>query len=299
MRAPVHIIGAGVMGRLLAYQLRLLGIEYKIYDGGRSAALNSMPFVSLYGIENGKSELGDLLVESYHAFQEFYLKEKPKGVVEVSHFVLYDDNNENLTKRFGKAYSLTFGDKSFLGHQLTSYLIEPQTFLSFLCPQDIVEKRFVGHLDLVALKGSHKFLCTSSLSSKLFPEEGSSKIVAGAYLVGKLDLGTKSFVISGDSGNLLYYQESQKICIGATSEQSERCLPDIKKLELIKMNFTSYFPKILETKLSLSIGLRLKGKKRLPRFQRLTTGEYLIDSFYKNGYSLPFHFVKKALQVLS
>ncbi len=298
------IIGGGVMGRVLAYKFRQRGCPFEVLDSGHSCAVNSMPFVSSYGIQEGLSPLGDLLVDSYKKFCQFYDEENPEGVEKVDHYILYSNQDQKLVKRFGVPRSLDFRNKTFEGHRLTSHLIRPKTFLEFLFPQNKITQHFLTTTELqkiikeVQQQKMKIIFCSGALGHKSIEAPKSSKIVAGAYYELGLDLGAKSFIFTTEEGNLIYEASESKIFLGATSEPNEFALPDLKCLETIRGFYAQFFPELLEVKAHLKVGLRLKGSKRYPRMMKLQDGLILMDSLYKNGWSLPFSLCDKVFKLL-
>ncbi|MGZ3807564.1 MAG: hypothetical protein ACXVCE_05720, partial [Bacteriovorax sp.] len=97
-----------------------------------SCSLRTTATVSLSGIEEGVSALGDHLRESFFLFLEFVKKHSPQGVEAVNQYITFssDDEREKLLRRYKKLDVLN--DPLFRsekhGVTLSSYLIAPELF---------------------------------------------------------------------------------------------------------------------------------------------------------------------------
>ncbi len=178
--------------------------------------------VSLNGIEEDVSVLGNDMREAFFLFDELYKKYHPKGVEEVRRVVV--STNENDTKKLLRRYKKLETIKNprihdeYQGTEYNSYIITPDVFFKWLESQISVEKTdfpfFAKDLEkrgeffaIKLMDGrevlARKVLFATGAFSKIFeryfapPEapsiEEKNTIKAGSFLEREIDLGEKSF----------------------------------------------------------------------------------------------------------
>lgn len=285
-----------------------------------ACSLRSTASVSLSGITTGISELGDDLSKSFYLFEKFIQNQNPSGVEKVKQIITFSNegDQEKLIRRYQKLHPLSspLFDSSIEGVELDSYLVSPALyadwFNSRLSKEKIDRKKnFLQGLSLdeegiisCELLGKEQVqakkivLCTGAYAkifSQFYPqttEFQATHVVAGAYLEKSIALPVPSFFITIDGHNLIYRNCDQALILGSASYKGALTAPDYSELKAIHELFSR------SLKLSLGsfndyktvVGLRHKGKKRVPIAKALNSEKsvYMINGFYKNGYSLPY-----------
>ena len=97
-----------------------------------ACSVRSTSTVSLSGIEEGVSDLGNELHQGYFLFQDFFNKYHPNGIEPVAQILTFHDLNqkEKLEKRYKGLDEISndlFKEK-FEGKLLYSYVVEPVLF---------------------------------------------------------------------------------------------------------------------------------------------------------------------------
>jgi hypothetical protein len=164
-RKEFVIIGNGVASKILAMYLYkefqrpitiIANEDFAPMCSTRSTAINC-----LRGTQKGLSALGDMIVDSYDEFVEFYneyvingsLCEPGCGVVsgieKTVELQLWQENRERWLRRFGKCEQydrLPFFhnnlNECFEGYQSDAYIFHPEVFLEWLDNQ--CEKEFIN-----------------------------------------------------------------------------------------------------------------------------------------------------------
>ena len=200
-----------------------------IYSEKRAPAcsLRSSATVSLNGIEEDVSPLGNDMREAFFMFDELFKKHHPKGVEEVTRTVV--STNENDTKKITRRYKKLNEIKSdkikkvYPGVEYSSYIITPEVFLTWLKENSSIPvtdvPMFVRNMEVVdglhvmtledgSLIHAKKVLLAMGAYSKIFEKmllptgaeslESKNTIKAGSYLERTIDLGNSSFYLSID-----------------------------------------------------------------------------------------------------
>lgn len=333
------VIGNGLSAKLFLFELfnsneincqNLTIAQVFSEELAPSCTMRSTATISLNGIEEGISPLGDLLQNSYKSFIEFYDNKKPKGIDQVSQYILASNEKESdkLQRRFSNLVTLDHSmlSKPMSGIVLDSFLVSPSIFLKWidlhlnyqnihkfndfvLSIAKVSETLFVINFksglslyakNLILCNGAYSKIFENHFSNEIEPRD--SKVVAGSFLEKDFDY-PSSFYFTFDGHNLIYRKEDQKLILGSSSQQGSYECPDLMELKKIYELFCS------NTKLNMGPfetfsfvnGLRLKGKKRTPFYglQAKTKNIFLINGLYKNGYTYSFYLSKKVISEIS
>lgn len=294
-----------------------------------SCSLRTLATVSLSGIEEGISDLGNELHSSYFMFEEFVEKHSPKGVEVVDQIVTYTTPKEKgkMERRYKKLHVLTdpLFKEEFEGVRLNSYIISPEIYSSWFDEKinnqkvdrikDFVRGLSVdneGIVECTLLSGNKirakKILLCTGAYSKIFSDfYGSPSIlkekthsVAGSFLERSIDLNRPSFFIVIDGLKLVYRDAEKLLTLGVSSTQGAFLSVDFNELN----GALDFFHQKLNLSLgSLSdfkvkTGLRHKGIKRRPFYEALHADKpiYLISGLYKNGFTFAHLTAKEMLK---
>ena len=298
-------------------------------DLAPACTLRSTSTVSLNGIEEGISELGDTLRNSFYAFEAFFKEHSLPFIEPVRQTIIATDSYklQALNRRYKKLDQIKIPllKTSYEGVELQSYLVVPEKIhawfdehlenssinrikdflVSFEIDSngDILSKTQTG----LILKSRKIIFCTgaySSIFSSFFPSVQigvNQQVVAGAYLQKKMSF-SQSFLLTVDGLNLLYRRSDQNLILGSASLNSMISLCDISELKSIYTKFSDICQVDLGhfEDFNLITGLRHKASKRMPicRFVDQEKKIGVINGFYKNGYSLPFYLSKVMVKEL-
>ena len=262
------IIGNGVASKLLAFYLYqklktpitvIASEDFAPMCSTRTTAINC-----LRGTQKGLSALGDMMVDSFDEFVDFFQEYQPDGIEKSVELQLWQENREKWLRRFGiceQFETLPFFQNAlnecFEGYQSDAYIFHPEVFLEWLDNQ--YEKEFLNDYvinvekmgtsyQIQTQKGEivecqYLYLCTSYESplfsnlvseDKLRRELEHSKPVAGTYLkfdINDFDLKEvafkKSFSLVFDQIHLIFRRHANDVLIGSTSSNnSKNFLPD-------------------------------------------------------------------------
>jgi hypothetical protein len=288
-----------------------------------ACSLRSSATVSLNGIDEDVSPLGNEMREAFFLFDELVKKYHPAGVEEVTRTVI--STNENDTKKLMRRYKTLSSVKStkiksaYPGTQYNSYIITPEIFLSWLSEHTQVEKTdipmFVKNLEkrnglyhLILENGevveAKKILFAMGAFAKIFERflmplnaesiEVKNTIKAGSFLERSIDLGPKSFYFSIDGHQALYRKNrhESRLIIGSATTVGAYEAPDlsglVKIFSKLKNILTINIGEISDYK--ITTGLRHKGPKRMMICEALDSDKTLfrINGLYKNGYTMAF-----------
>lgn len=282
-----------------------------------ACSLRSTASVSLNGTEEGISDLGDDLRNSFFLFEDFVKDQGPEGVEAVRQMVTFSNNaeKEKLIRRYKKLNLIKNPLFNFevLGVELDSYLVSPTTYGNWfngkISSEKIDQKKnFLKSMTsdpdgslTCELMNSEKVrakkvvLCTGAYA-KIFSqfylateEFHATQTVAGAYLEKTINLSTSSFYITIDRHNLIYRSFDQTLIMGTASRDGAFNISDYAELEDIYKVFCSFVNFSLGSFSSFKtvVGLRHKAQKRRPVARALNDEKtiYMINGFYKNGYS--------------
>jgi hypothetical protein len=310
----IVVVGRGVAGHGVIHYVKASQIPVSVaWIGHAEAAKTSLDcswhstaIVARQGVKTGISPLGDLLVRSFDECQHFIEKEKPEGVEKVDrlHLSSEGDGAEKLVQRFGvKASQHKLLDSTFTGHHEESYLFYPGVFmpwwsnklkksvaeyneLALEVTRDSESKLWLVKMQKETIKAKKVVMATGAMRRYLnLSEEKLFKEVAGQYIRWTNINYEKSFILTLDGHNLIYRHASKELLLSGTNETTDLLLPNdtiFKVLAAFKERLGSFIP---STKAEVVCGLRQKGRGRLPVCENLGNEQYIIDSFYKNGYS--------------
>lgn len=290
--------------------------------------------ISLNGIEEDVSPLGNDMRKAYFLFDELVKKFKPNGVEEVQRVVV--STNENDTKKLLRRYkkldviSSAHLKGSYPGTTYSAYIISPKLF-SVWMEENLHIKRttypyFVKNMerennvyklttesDEVVL--AKKVLFATGAYSKIFESfyttedslvsmEIKNTIKAGSYFERQVDFGPKSFYLSIDGHQALYRknQSEATFIIGSATTVGAYEAPDLVILSTIfnkiKPLLTLELGEMRDYK--ITTGLRHKGPKRMLISESFNGDKTLfrINGLYKNGYTMGFLTGKKMVDLI-
>ena len=332
------VIGNGIAAQSFLWNLsHLKGIEQQKFTIAHifseklapACTLRSSATVSLNGIDEDVSPLGNDMREAYFMFDDLFKTHNPKGVQVVTRTVV--STNESDTKKLTRRYKTLNSIKStlikdqFLGAQYNSYIITPEVFTKWLSGNTQIKKTkfelFLKNLnkedDLYQLTledgqiiKSRKILFAMGAYSLIFEKflalpnndsiELKNSIKAGSYFEKNCDLGQDSFYLSIDGHQVLYRKNpfESKLIIGSATTMGAYDVPDYEALSLIfnKVKPLLTFDIGEMTDFKIITGLRHKGPKRLLICECIDGEEnsmFRINGLYKNGYTMAFLAARK------
>lgn len=298
-----------------------------------ACSLRTSSTVSLNGIDEDVSPLGNDMRKAYFLFENLVKKYSPEGVEEVSRVVISTNDNDTkkLTRRY-KTLSAITSDKiknTYPGTQYPSYVISPLPFSHWLQDNTKIEKTtiemFVKDMEkksdlyqLTLEDGSciqaKKVLFATGAFSKIFEKffsplnsesiEVKNTIKAGSYFERQIDLGPKSFYLSIDGHQALYRKNKTEstLIIGSATTIGAYAVPDLLALSTIfykmKDHLTIEIGEMSDFK--IITGLRHKGPKRMLICEAVDVDKTLfrINGLYKNGFTMGFLAAEKMVNML-
>ena len=252
-----------------------------------SCTMRSSATVSLNGISEDVSPLGNNMREAYFLFEDFFKTHSPQGVHPVKRIVVGTNGKETakLTRRYKNINNLTSpqlkGD--FSGVDYLSYLLSPKELMTWFKNEiklsdesqriknfnffvTVIKKTEVGfqlsdaHGNEISAK---KIVFATGAFAKIYhhffqdiiglEKESKNEIKAGFYLERFIDLGNESFYLSIDGINVLYrFSESNRkesfLQIGSVSVLGAFPIPPEKEI--------SNLLETIRPKLNFEIGTR-------------------------------------------
>ena len=329
------VIGDGIFANVFLFELNKLVNKSQNFSVAKifseelapNCSLRTTSTVSKNGIEEGISELGDLLVKSFEAFQQFSNEHQNVGIYPSKQYVAstHSKTEEKIQKRYGdkvSKLSQSYFKKNYLGVELDSYIVIPEEFFSGLnsYPKNYQLKSIQSFVkffeekeDGVAIHLLNGDVITakkcvvatgafSRLFSDMFTETEikekilNTKIVAGTYLIKKASF-PNDIYLTLNGHNLVYRKSTSELIIGSTTVEGPITLPmmvelkeifeDVKKSVTLDIGNFEDYTPVT--------GLRHKGQKRMPYFKPITKNQrvWFFNGAYKNGWSLPFYLAKK------
>ena len=327
----IAIIGGGIAAYGMAHQFANLNkntFAITLYDGSSlvpACSYASTAITALRGTTKGLSPLGDLIVDAYHAFENFHETYKPIGVSETFEEHLWPIENtsdEKILKRHPEAKLTESIVLSHSGKLLQTtekaYVIVPEIFLKWyeeeLKDKVNLKKEFVHSLqkneknyeinnqvyDYVIFCTGYKTQWFENFFTEAHAHKKVShaKPVAGTYLsFDKNDFNPKdfknnlmeSFSIAYDNSHLIYQKEMKRILIGSTTNNLKDHYLPAPEIQEIYQKFKDCFKWTQFPEYSTAsfhTGIRHKGQQRMPFWGKIDDdGAFAIHSLYKNGYS--------------
>ncbi len=288
-----------------------------------SCSLRTTSTVSLNGIEEGVSELGDELSTAFKLFCDFKKEHSPNGVEEVNQYVAHtnDLHKKKMLRRYKKLEIIDcpLFDTPIEGVKLDSYVIYPGPYSEWFNEEIKIKhgtykldsyKEFVRSIVLTpeknynctllnsdVLKAKKIVLCTGAYS-KIYAEFIAldfsndlikTQVVPGSFLERKVDLKRDSFYLTLDGHNLIYRSLDQCLIVGSSSSEGALLVGDHNELKTILDHFNNNLNINLgEFKdFNVCTGLRHKGVRRRPIMKPHDDDDslFMISGFYKNGFS--------------
>lgn len=286
-----------------------------------ACSLKSTATVSLNGIEENVSQLGDDMREAYFLFENLFNTHKPQGVQEVKRTVLATNEDEikKLNRRYKKLIDIKseYVNSNYSGAEYNSFMITPEVFSEWLIKSITVKKDnfpfFVRDVSeegvelIVKLQNGEvlrakKILFATGAFAKIFEKfylsseaesiELKNMIKAGFYLERSIDLGNQSFYLTIDGNEVLYRKNSSesKLIIGSHTAIGAYEVPDVAALTALiaKLSKLLTFDIGVYSDFKLMTGLRHKGPKRLLICETIDLKKrmFRINGLYKNGFTL-------------
>ncbi len=290
--------------------------------------------VSLNGIKEGVSELGDELVFAFFHFCDFYKTFHPKGIYPTKQFIFATsiEGIEKLKLRYKdelKTIHHPLINGAHLAMELDSFIISPEIFLAFLDQEikilninkvaDFVlnVEEFENKVDLETkahkvFEAKKAFLGTGAYTKifqnmlskenildEYFDKIDHSKVVSGSYLKYKNFDYIDNFYFTFDDINVVYRKETKELIIGSTTVEGAYLTPVMHRLfeiyQKVKKEMKLEIPSF--DQFEIETGLRHKGQKRRPFYRTISKNGRikLMSGLYKNGWSLPFYYGKQDL----
>lgn len=330
------VIGDGIMAKSLIFSLKDLSSDITNISSNSFAPACSYTTTAincLRGTEKGTSKLGDLILESYDNFVEFYNKHNPKGIsktIEEQNWIKDGETHGKWLRRY-KEYEIKdksiFYNKNFSSSlaqvHTEAYIISPNKFFNWIDEKNNISKIDDFIISVLKTDNGYRltsqnnkvytceklFICTSYLAKSFsyLCDKGEDKLslekqksVHGHYLYRKNNFKhdfilENSFCMSLDFIRLAYRKETDDFVISFVDTNKENFLVDEKK---INSSF-DYFRQTLNIELGefkqwdLYKGIRSKGHQRVPFCKEVSSGCFIISGLYKNAFTFSFGFSKK------
>lgn len=300
----IALVGDGIAARMIKFYLSRHALKNKIYltqyysQLSSPCSLNTTATVALRNTKKGVSRLGDFVVDSHQAFENFIKEFNPDGILKEKFLHAWDDEKDQVLRRRYSDYSIHESD--FHSIEDDCYIIEPSSFLDWIHKNTSLENVDKVNKTITSLEQLSKFdrvyLCTGAYGNIFnLNQNFNLKTVQGSYL--EVDYNNKQGAfdkfgfIEFNASNFVYQRKRKKLLIGATSNHWESSSvvdhPQLIKHYENAKSFISDLPKYEDFK--VITGLRVKGKQRLPLYgQSEIESIYYLNGLYRNGWSYPF-----------
>ncbi len=286
-----------------------------------SCTLRSTATVSLNGIEENVSELGNDLRDSFHLFENLFKTEHPDGIIPVKQTLIYSNANDRakMIRRFKDLDTITSSHFKSVheGKILDSFLLQPEILaLWFIKDSGLSPKLFPLFLKnfsvnsenkiyeltlenqqvlnakrVVFANGAYAKIYAHFFTSDILPfDESKNTIKAGSFLERSIDLGSVSFLLTIDQSQVSYKAPEKKIVIGTSMTVGNIEAPDVAVLNEVFLKCQSFVNFDLGEfqDYQFVTGLRHKGPRRKYIAGKIHPDHevFQINGFYKNGYTL-------------
>lgn len=285
-----------------------------------ACTVRSTATVSLNGVEENVSELGNDLRDSFFRFETLFKTQSPAGVLPVKQTVICtnDKDRAKMVRRFKTLETIqsTKFQQTYDGVEINSYLLQPELLgewfkkesgltpkiypwfvKNFKVTDDhhyeliLENQKILKAKKVVFAGGAFTKIFAHFLSTDMLPfNEEKNTIKAGSFLQKTCDLGDESFLLTIDQHQVNYKAPEKKLMIGTSMTVGFFGTPDLKVLHEVFLkcktivsfnlgNFDDY---------EIVTGLRHKGPRRKYIAEKMHPDHevYLINGFYKNGYTL-------------
>lgn len=336
----ILIIGNGIASWALSAELSSLNRDMEILCIDGASYVNRCSFQTtsvncLRGTRKGISPLGDLIVDSYHAFEDFYLKNAPQGIEKSSELQVWREDSPAADKwrrrfssysHFTQEENVPFSSK-LEGCRSDAYLFSPNAFFTWhrnkftnvLYEDDFVVgvTRSSEGFVVTTQKGKHHradkvFVCCGILSHLFMDlaenEEHrkyfrSCRPVSGSYMQCDASLGEVGFSIAFEHYHLIYRSLEKIMILGQTSKNN--CAVQIShtnELERIYTEVCTYLGESYQLPpfqaWDIHHGIRHKGHRRMPFWGEISSDVYAVCGLYKNAFSFSFLAAKELAKIL-
>ena len=307
----IVIIGNGISSKCVVFELNKLGFDNITVIASESHApmcsTRTTAINCLRGAKRGKSDLGELIIDSFDMFEEFYNSEVPAGITKSQEMHTTPVESEELISKWNRRYSIyergnTFSifnsplktDLFYVENE--AYIISPKIYFdwfdsknNFKLIDDTVTE--IQGMQIITSKGDtyiadELIICTSYMSrdfSNLVSDEklkhrlNHSKQVAGSYLKFKLsDFNlkqlnfNKAYCFRIDEVHLIIRPDLNDVLIGSTTTNNSMDMKGDESGMLDQFNKLSKY---------------LDGVLDLPAFEK---GELITGIRHKGQKRLPF-----------
>jgi glycine/D-amino acid oxidase-like deaminating enzyme len=328
MHYDIIVVGRGIAALSLLLELsqrpetinkKILNIASDSFYPGCSTRTTSI--VSIGAHKKGLSPLGDLLVDSEDCFKSFAKKFSPAGLYPASQcYLLTDDieRNQKIFDRYGAQVSEFYGQQVVVKD---AYVIDPDLYRNWF-----LEKVKNSNLDITFLDNTvdevnsknkkiitgdaqiltygEIVLATGPYTSFIYQNEKlpEGKPVSGSYLTWQnCELFAEDILFSLGHFNIIYRKDKKELVFGGSSFEGHVLSHDVRELESHYQSFKDVMravglPDFSEAQ--ILTGIRHKGKKRTPFFDRLDDGVIVINSLYRNAYTFNHLAATRVLELL-
>lgn len=322
----IAVIGSGIAAHALIFHLEKSFPQLKITCYSAShlippCSISTMAVVTLRETTYGLSPLGDLIYDSYFAFEKFFIENKPLGVEQTTEEQWWDPMNVRKNDKFERRFKNIgrFQESKFLklksklvGATYPCYVINPGEFLKGL--QEKSKTKFIQALvtdvknkELTFLSGEKKkfdlvFDCTGFMSNfnhgeKFQAFKQKKTDLGGAFCSINFESGPTSWSVGFNDYHLIYRASDKKLLVGAYNEQNSVLAPKFELEDVIKDLENNFHLKIHNPEFHL--GVRVKTPRRMPFYEEVAPETYAINGLYKYGFTFAFTCAEKLNVTLS
>lgn len=279
----------------------------------RTCSLRSTSINCMRGTQKGISVLGDLMVDSMHEFVDFYHQHNLKTIEKTFEMQCWNNKESKFSNRF-KSFTeiksieeIELTNKMF-AHQSEAYLIDPLKLYYEFNLSDVhgnfvreaykLDQGFKLYADSGEFVVDKLILCAAGgneLFKDLITKEDAldfiarTKPVKGDYLYLNTPHQIKPKSIAIENHHLIF--RKNEILIGSTSF-NDNAIQIVNHTDLnavyehIAMSVKYPLPSY--NSFDAICGIRSKGRKRLPYWDQVAQGVYMVGGLYKNAFSFAF-----------